>query len=103
MAKFIGRKEELQTLKNLLNKRSASLIIIKGRRRIGKSRLLEELGHFIQKTFVFSGLPPVANDIEDKATAQSQREEFARQLARQIKTTDFNKDDWGDLFWCLAQ
>jgi hypothetical protein len=48
-------------------------------------------------------LPPVTNGIEDKATAQSQREEFARQLARHIKTTDFNKDDWGDLFWRLAQ
>ncbi len=103
MAKFIGRKEELQTLKGLLNKRSASLIVIKGRRRIGKSRLLEEFSHFIQKSFIFSGLPPVTSDIEDKTTAQSQREEFARQLARQIKTTDFNKDDWGDLFWCLAQ
>lgn len=103
MAKFIGRKEELQTLKNLLNKRSASLIVIKGRRRIGKSRLLEEFSRFTQKSFIFSGLPPVTNDLEDKTTAQSQREEFARQLARQIKTTDFNKDDWGDLFWGLAQ
>jgi AAA+ ATPase superfamily predicted ATPase len=43
MAKFIGRKQELQTLKNLLYKRSASLIVIKGRRRIGKSRLSDGL------------------------------------------------------------
>ncbi len=103
MAKFIGRKAELQTLKNLLNKRSASLIVIKGRRRIGKSRLLEEFSHLFQNAYVFSGLPPIPDDTEDQVTAQSQREEFARQLNKQIKITDINKDDWSDLFWCLAQ
>ena len=58
MAKFIGRKEELQTLKNLLKKRSASLIVIKGRRRIGKSRLLEEFSRMISKVIYIFWLAP---------------------------------------------
>lgn len=96
--RFIGRQEELAALKNLLSKNSASLIVIKGRRRIGKSRLLEEFSHSFQKSFVFSGLPPTK-----ETTAQSQRNEFAGQLARQIHSTNFNKDDWSDLFWPLAK
>ncbi len=41
-SKFIGREEELKLLGHLLSKKSASLVVIKGRRRIGKSRLIEE-------------------------------------------------------------
>ena len=41
---FIGRETEMERLKGLLNKKSASLIVARGRRRIGKSRLLAEFG-----------------------------------------------------------
>ena len=44
-------------LKDLVNKKSSCLIVVKGRRRIEKSRLLEEFGQFFKKTFEFSGLP----------------------------------------------
>jgi uncharacterized protein len=40
--KFIGRKQELQKLEALLAKNTTNLVVIKGRRRIGKSRLVEE-------------------------------------------------------------
>jgi len=39
---FIGRKQELETLRRLLTKNVASLVVIRGRRRIGKSRLIQE-------------------------------------------------------------
>ena len=39
---FIGREYELKTLIRFLKKQTASLIVIKGRRRIGKSRLVAE-------------------------------------------------------------
>ena len=98
MTKFIGRSEELLNLKNLLYKRSASLIVVKGRRRIGKSRLLEEFGHQLKKVFTFSGLPP-----QEKTTAFSQKEEFATQLKRQIATNvSIQTDDWSNLFWQLG-
>jgi hypothetical protein len=49
--------------------------------------------------YVFSGLPPTS-DIK----AADKREEFARQVQREMKIPlPRNNDDWGDLFWHLAQ
>jgi AAA+ ATPase superfamily predicted ATPase len=42
MAKFIGRQAELERLSQAIKKKTASFIIIKGRRRIVKSRLIKE-------------------------------------------------------------
>jgi AAA+ ATPase superfamily predicted ATPase len=39
---FIGRKAELERLKALYRKKNSSLVVVKGRRRIGKSRLIGE-------------------------------------------------------------
>ena len=75
-SQFIGREAEMTRLKGLLDKRSASLIVVRGRRRIGKSRLLAEFGKEM-KSYFFSGNPPVR-----KTTAQTQRNDFARQLER---------------------
>ncbi len=99
MATFHGRKKELAMLGRFLKKKSASLIVIRGRRRIGKSRLAQEYGQQF-KTYIFSGLPP---DDEQKITAQMQREEFARQIKRETGVGGLASDDWGDLFWHLAQ
>ena len=41
MTKFIGRQEELKKLLDLSKKKSASFIVVRGRRRIGKSRLVD--------------------------------------------------------------
>ena len=98
MTAFIGRQYEMSRLIRLLDKRSASLIVLKGRRRIGKSRLLKEFGKKVDQTYVFSGLPP-----DGHATAQSQREEFRSQLGRELGLRGLSADDWGDLFWHLAQ
>lgn len=98
MAKFIGRKDEISTLRRLLDKATASLVVIKGRRRIGKSRLLEEFASFFDKAFFFSGLAPREN-----MSAQAQRDEFASQFTRQFDNAPTLKDDWGDLFWQLSQ
>ncbi len=58
MKPFVGREKELERLEDLLKLGRASLAVIKGRRRIGKSRLAEEFGR--GKVFLpFSGLAPV--------------------------------------------
>jgi len=101
MSKFIGRQDELVALNQLLDKRSASLIIIKGRRRIGKSRLLEEFAKRFDNAYVFSGLAP---RLEEGVSAQTQRDEFVRQFTRQLGDTSAEQTrDWGDLFWQLSQ
>ena len=54
---FVGRDHEIERLTQLTRKQIASLVVIKGRRRIGKSRLIEEFA--ANKTFYhFAGLPP---------------------------------------------
>lgn len=96
MIPFIGREIELERLKGLMSKRSASLVVVRGRRRIGKSRLLAEFGKEMKSLF-FSGMPPVA-----KMNAQLQREEFAQQMKRNGLPVA-NADDWGNLFWALSK
>lgn len=96
LSKFIGRKAEMSRLKGLLSARSASLIVVRGRRRIGKSRLLAEFGKEMRSLF-FSGIPPAR-----KTTAQSQRDEFAYQLER-AGLPGIKSDDWGNLFWHLSK
>ena len=39
---FVGRECELNRLANLWKRKTASFVVVKGRRRIGKSRLIEE-------------------------------------------------------------
>lgn len=95
-AQFIGRRVEMERLEGLLSKNSASLIVVRGRRRIGKSRLLAEFGKEV-KSFFFSGNPPV-----DKTTAQSQRDVFAQQLER-VGIFGIKPDNWGNLFWHLSK
>jgi uncharacterized protein len=55
---FFGREQELQRLQELSAKKSASLVVVKGRRRIGKSRLTEELARRLPryKALHFQGL-----------------------------------------------
>jgi AAA+ ATPase superfamily predicted ATPase len=96
MTRFIGRRQELEGLKGLLKKNSASLVVIKGRRRIGKSRLAEEFTTAFPKSYFLTGLPP-----EKGVTDQDQRNEFARQLKRSGITVTATSD-WGDLLTDLA-
>ena len=94
---FIGRRTHLEKLQKLSRKKTASLVVVRGRRRIGKSRLIEE---FAKKSrfHLFTGLAPTP-----QTTAQSQREEFARQLQEQMGIRGLKATDWGDIFSLLAQ
>jgi AAA+ ATPase superfamily predicted ATPase len=94
---FIGRQSELQSLSKLFKKSAASLVVVQGRRRIGKSRLIEE---FAKKHifYQFSGLPPT-----NSTTHQSQLNEFSRQLSIQTGLPEVQADDWSKLFVLLAE
>lgn len=97
MKPFVGRNSELQRLEDLSKSGRACLVVIKGRRRIGKSRLAEEFGK--NKTLLsFSGLAPVKG-----ITAQDQRDAFARQLTTLFHLPPFTFTDWSDAFAYLAR
>lgn len=95
MAEFVGRAAELDRLKGFLKKTSASFVVVRGRRRIGKSRLVEEFSK-PYGFFSFSGVAPTP-----QTTAQDQRDEFAMQLVRQ-GFPKIKMEDWNELFWLLA-
>lgn len=95
MGVFVGRDEELKQLNALNDKKTSSLVIIKGRRRIGKSRLIEEFAK--NTSYQFAGLAPIQG-----LTAQDQRNEFALQLSQQANIPEFIADDWSKLFYLLA-
>jgi uncharacterized protein len=94
---FIGREDELNRLSKAFRKKTASLIVIKGRRRVGKSRLAEELASQT-KFYRFTGLAPNTD-----TTAQSQRDRFALQLHQQTGLPEFKTDDWSKLFTLLNE
>ena len=93
---FTGRREELNELNAFLKKKTASLIVVKGRRRVGKSRLIEEFAKN-HRFYKFTGLAPV-----NGVTAQHQRDEFARKLREQFGIPEVKTEDWGQLFTFLA-
>lgn len=93
---FYGRKEELALLNQFAEKKIASLIVMRGRRRIGKSRLIEEFAQ--SKNFIrISGVAPSA-----ATTALQQREEFASQLST-YGVPKPNSEDWNNVLWALAE
>ena len=98
MSKFVGRKAELAKLFEFTCKKSASFIVVKGRRRIGKSRLIAEFGQSFEKFYRFIGLPP-----EKNVTAQHQLEEFSLQISRQFHTPHAQYNDWSDALWAVGE
>ena len=73
-------------------------MVINGRRRIGKSRLVEEFGRDFTHFYRFSGLPP-----DQHTTAAHQLQEFSRQLSRAFNTANARYDDWSDALWAVAE
>ena len=96
---FIGRTQELEKLQALHNKRIPSLVVVKGRRRVGKSRLISEFAskNTQNRLWNFAGLAP-----EEGVTAQNQRDHFARQLATFLKLPPLTFQDWSDAFEHLS-
>jgi uncharacterized protein len=95
MGVFVGRGYELEQLALLKRKASSSMVAVTGRRRIGKSRLIEEFAKRSKgyRYVAFSGIAP-----DQGVSAHEQRADFARQMQRQLGIPPVVHDDWGDLF-----
>ncbi|MFI0347695.1 MAG: hypothetical protein ACH346_02820 [Chthoniobacterales bacterium] len=79
--------------------RRPSLVVIKGRRRIGKSRLIAEFAALCKshQFWSFAGLAP-----QGGITAQDQRDHFARQFSLLLKIPPMTFSDWSDAFEHLS-
>lgn len=93
--KFYGRTTQLKLLDTYFEQRKSNFITLYGRRRVGKSFLIEKFSN--NKTFYkFVGLTP-----DQGITGQDQRNSFAKQLS-EYGLPEIQTEDWMDLFKLLA-
>jgi hypothetical protein len=98
--RFVGREYELDALQSLTDKRAASLAVITGRRRIGKSRLVEEFADrngAYRRAFI-SALAP-----QPGITPARQRKAFSEQMEIALGLPPVQHESWMNLFLHLAR
>jgi hypothetical protein len=94
---FIGRETELEDLAALWRKGTASLVACRGRRRIGKSRLVVEFSKRTGGAYIeLVGLPP-----RPDMTNERQLEAFASGLARATHRPVATPENWFRAFELL--
>ncbi len=98
MSNFVGRKRELKSLSQLFNQNRSSIVVIKGRRRIGKSRLVIEFSKLKETQFLsFAGLAPA-----QEVSSQQQLDHFSNQMCLQLGLPKATFNDWNDAFNMLT-
>ena len=97
--KFIGRKAELQSLFNVAKLGKAALVVCRGRRRIGKSTLINEFAtRFKFGTYIeIQGLAPAPGQ-----TVQDQIDNFMRGVCRALELPAIVASDWSHAFELLS-
>jgi uncharacterized protein len=97
MESYIGRAQERLEFAQLLKRKRAALVTCQGRRRIGKSRFIEECAQEADHFLSFSGLAPREN-----LGREEQLLAFAETLAAQTKAPKLMLDSWPTAFQLLA-
>ena len=97
---FVGRNDQLAKLNGLWRRKKASLVVCVGRRRIGKSRLIQEFGcRYANQIIEFQGLPPRAGQ-----TNADQLAHFSEKLAEIMGIEEpVTLNNWSQAFAFLAQ
>lgn len=93
---FLGREIELKALGRLKKLDKASLVVCRGRRRIGKSTLIEHFSkdlNFLE----FQGLPPAEGQVRT-----AQLDHFSKQLSVNLNLPNMNFSNWSDAFTFLS-
>lgn len=96
---FLGREEELESLRQLLDKPMASLVACRGRRRIGKSTLFKEFARRERLGFIsIEGLGPRKGQ-----TNADQLRNFGERLAGQTQGKLVIPNSWPEAFHLLSE
>jgi len=98
---FVGRKHEMERLDDLLSRKEASFLVVYGRRRVGKTELIEQYfrNHCVLK---FEGIEP-DSDVNSKTQAE-QILNCQKRLARYIENPLVARvacNEWTDFFELL--
>ena len=96
---FVGRERELESLRALLGKGTASLVACRGRRRIGKSTLFKEFARREKLGFIsIEGLGPRKGQ-----TDADQLRNFGERLAEQTRGKVKLPGSWPEAFALLSK
>ena len=93
---FAGRKKEIKQILDSFNRRKGTLNVIRGRRRIGKTRLIKELPNFGRNITLryLTSSPP-----EARVTDVQERSQYAEQVKSQFELTYMPPHStWRELF-----
>ena len=94
---FVGREYYLEDLASLWRKATSSLVACRGRRRVGKSRLIKEFALRTADRYIeISGLPP-----RKGMTNQKQLDAFAAGLATATEKEKMRFGSWAEAFVAL--
>lgn len=93
---FVGRDHELSLLQEFQERQTAGLIVCRGRRRIGKSTLIEEFGKG-KRFFEFYGLAP-----REGLTGQDQLRHFGELMGLAFSLPAMHFQNWNDALGTLA-
>ena len=96
MEKFVNRKKELEFLNKEYNKKESSLIILYGRRRIGKTSLIKEFGK--NKDMIYF----LATEESEKQNMEYLKELIASNLQNDLLLS-ISVNNWEILFKTLAE
>ncbi len=101
---IIGRNKEIKKLSELYGNNSAELVALYGRRRVGKTFLIDEV--FENKiTFRHSGLSPVEADESDEYDGKSRMKDQLKHFCRSLKESGMKNPkipaSWLDAFYML--
>lgn len=91
---FFGREGQIEQLESLWRKRVGSLVTCRGRRRIGKSTLIEQFAKKTASRFIkIEGVKP-----KPKFANENELEAFAMQLAAQTGADPTTPSNWLNAF-----
>ena len=93
---FFGRENEFRLLNGLFDLKKATIAVCAGRRRIGKSTLIQQFGKKAKFFLEFQGMPP-----REGITKRDQLNAFSEQLARQTSLPKLNLESWYQAFSLL--
>ncbi len=82
MKSFIGRQNTLSSLNELYQQDEARLVLLHGRRRVGKTRLIHEFTKDKQGVFFFTGVETSEKENKQKADQKIQIKNFLSTLSR---------------------
>jgi AAA+ ATPase superfamily predicted ATPase len=99
---MVGRKQETQELNNIFNSGKAELVAIYGRRRVGKTYLVDET--FKNRiTFRHAGLSPVEEGSPEGNTLKKQLEHFYFSLQLHGLSKSHRPQTWLEAFFMLEK